>query len=63
MTVDGNHNGVIDQADYAVWRAHFGQTAGGSGSFNHVALPEPAIRVMLLTGLMAMFVRRHVIVL
>ena len=62
MSVDGNHNGVIDQADYAVWRAHFGQTAGGSSTFSNVALPEPAIRVMLLTGFMAMFFCRRVIV-
>jgi hypothetical protein len=28
---DGSGNGTIDQADYNVWRAHFGQTvAAGS---------------------------------
>ena len=41
---DGDGNLTIDSADYDVWRAHFGQTAPGSGSGQTLsaAVPEPA---------------------
>ena len=32
---------TFTQADYNVWRAHFGQT-DGSGSLANAAVPEPA---------------------
>lgn len=33
LGADGNDNGAIDQGDYRVWRAHFGQAAdSGSGA-------------------------------
>lgn len=41
--------GTVTQADYDVWRAHFGQLAGnGSGAFANAALPEPTTAVLLL---------------
>ncbi len=37
------------QADYDVWRAHFGQTAGsGSGASANAAVPEPATLMLLM---------------
>ena len=37
------------QADYDVWRRHFGQTAGsGSGANATAAIPEPTTAVMLM---------------
>jgi hypothetical protein len=34
-SADGNGNGIVDQADYDVWRLHFGQTfAGAVGGAN-----------------------------
>jgi hypothetical protein len=27
LQADGNHDGHVDQADYDLWRAHFGETA------------------------------------
>lgn len=59
---DYNANGVVDAADYIVWRktdgtpagynawrAHFGQTAGsGSGASANAAVPEPATLVLLI---------------
>jgi hypothetical protein len=44
---DGNGNGLIDQADNALWRAHFGGSAAGSGG----AIPEPAALVLVAAGL------------
>lgn len=73
---DYNHDGIVDaadyilwrdglgtvytQADYDVWRAHFGQTANrGAGATTSVAVPEPATLLMLLVGFSAMVCRRH----
>ena len=59
---DFNHNGVVDAADYIVWRktdgtpavynawrTHFGQTFGsGAGTSAIAAVPEPATFVLLM---------------
>jgi hypothetical protein len=63
---DYNHNGVVDaadyvvwrkglgttytQADYDVWRAHFGQTAGSGSGIAASAVPEPCSLLLLLAG-------------
>ena len=60
LLADGSGNGIVDQADYDVWKMHFGQTAqitfnaplrerrrlepGGSG------VPEPRSCWLLLVG-------------
>jgi hypothetical protein len=73
---DYNGNGVVDAADYVVWRkgigaqtdydlwrAHFGQvTAGGAGTLANATVPEPATLVTLLIGILAMYSRRRVAV-
>jgi hypothetical protein len=28
LAADGNGDNIVDSADYNIWRAHFGQTAG-----------------------------------
>ena len=73
---DYNHNGIVDaadytvwrdglgtkytQADYDVWRAHFGQTAGsGTGASTSTAVPEPATVLMLMIGITPIICRRH----
>ena len=73
---DYNHNGIVDaadytvwrdglgtkytQADYDVWRAHFGQTAGsGTGAGTSTAVPEPATVLMLMIGITPIICRRH----
>jgi hypothetical protein len=40
----------VTNVDYAVWRSHFGQTAG-SGSGNSARIPEPAALTLLLSAL------------
>jgi len=35
---DGNNDGVIDAADYTIWRDHLGQGGLGAGT----SVPEPA---------------------
>jgi hypothetical protein len=48
------------QADYDVWRAHFGQTAGSGASIGaSAAVPEPATLFMLLVGMLAACASRH----
>jgi hypothetical protein len=58
---DYNNNGVVDAADYVLWRkndgtpagyhtwrTHFGQIAGsGAGATAIAAVPEPATLVLL----------------
>ena len=62
---DYNQNGVVDAADYVVWRknfgtqasydiwrAHFGQTAGsGAGIITNATVPEPATLALTLFAL------------
>lgn len=43
---DGNGNGVIDAADYIVWR---NAVTAGSGSF--AAVPEPSSALLIIGGL------------
>jgi GH35 family endo-1,4-beta-xylanase len=49
MGADGNHNGVIDIGDVAMWQAHFGAVMPGSGG-SVAAVPEPASALLLLCG-------------
>jgi hypothetical protein len=49
--------GVIDQADYIVWKTNFGQHAGG-GSRASAAVPEPGTLLLLLLGTVAVRFRR-----
>jgi hypothetical protein len=53
---DGDGNLIIDNADFDVWRAHYGQTAPASGSSLSLsaAVPEPA--TMWLAAICAAFV-------
>jgi T5SS/PEP-CTERM-associated repeat protein len=73
---DYNFNGIVDAADYVVWRKndgspagynawrmHFGQTAGsGSGAIANAAIPEPSTLATLLVGMLAAYVRRRTLV-
>ena len=43
LAADGNNNGIIDAADYAIWRDHL--TAGSTGAS---AVPEPATLELVL---------------
>jgi hypothetical protein len=46
----GASAGIVDQADYELWQANFGDTAPGSGSGAAPApIPEPATMLLLLT--------------
>ena len=65
---DGNLNGVVDAADYTVWRDHLGQSipisadeepGSGSLALTAVVVPEPA-SMLLALGLGGLFFcRRH----
>jgi PEP-CTERM motif len=70
---DYNQNGIVDAADYVVWRktdgspqgydtwrSHFGQTAGsGSGISANAAVPEPATVAMLIFATFGWCLRRR----
>ncbi len=74
LSGDYNNNGIVDAADYVVWRktgingqqgydtwrANFGQIAGsGSGAVANAAVPEPATFAMLIMALAEWCVRRR----
>jgi hypothetical protein len=67
---DYNGNGIVDAADYVVWRktdgtqagfetwrGHFGETAG-SGSVTSVTIPEPATIALVVIALVLTFFHR-----
>jgi hypothetical protein len=70
---DFNSDGVVDAADYVVWRktdgtpagynawrAHFGQTTGiGSGATTSAAVPEPTTILLLMFGVAGWCLRRR----
>lgn len=55
---DGNHNGIVDAADYTVWRDNLGDhyvgaglgAASGSGALSVAAVPEPTTALLALLG-------------
>jgi hypothetical protein len=73
---DYNHDNVVDaadyivwrnglgtsytQADYDVWRAHFGQTAGsGAGIRSSSAVPEPGTLSLMILAVVGVCTRRR----
>jgi hypothetical protein len=53
ITLPNDSTPGTSPADYAVWRAHFGQTVGsGAGASANAAVPEPAPVVLLIAGLL-----------
>jgi hypothetical protein len=84
VTGDYNGNGIVDAADYTVWRDHLGQSVtlpndttpgsvtqadydvwksnfgnhSGSGSGAGASVPEPASLLLLLSGTLAICLRR-----
>jgi hypothetical protein len=49
---DGNEDGIVDTADYVIWRK---QLAAGTGSAN--AVPEPSYGLLLAACLLGKFRR------
>ena len=47
LLADGNGDTFVNNADYNLWRAHFGQVAA-SGATANVAVPEPATFALLI---------------
>ena len=53
LAADGNQNNRIDDGDYGVWRAYFGQTAAAataSGASLSAPVPEPAAWMLWAFG-------------
>jgi hypothetical protein len=60
---DGNHNGVVDAADYTIWRDHLGAhyfgaglgAASGGGALASAAVPEPEGAALALLACSGVF--------
>jgi hypothetical protein len=50
MSVDGNLNGVVDAADYVVWRQALSTAASGGAAISAATIPEPASMMLGLLG-------------
>jgi hypothetical protein len=51
---DGDGDGMIDDDDYDVWKAHFGQVAGsGSAAGQSTAVPEPATALFAFSAVVS----------
>jgi hypothetical protein len=66
-SADGNFDGVVDAADYMVWRDHFGDTLVGAGfgslasiggGLAAVAVPEPTAALLACLAITTMACRR-----
>ena len=59
-TADGNGNGVVDAADYVVWRKQFTAAVNGSiMTLRTAAVPEPSsFELVVLTAFSAAMLRR-----
>jgi hypothetical protein len=49
---DGNGDGVVDDADYGVWQAHFGTTYG-ENMLGFAVVPEPVTALLLAAGILS----------
>src|SRR5690606_22919440 len=55
---NGNGNGVVDIADYNLWKGNFGKTAtGGALALSAQAVPEPATVGLLLLAVAGLATR------
>jgi hypothetical protein len=68
LRADGNGDGIVDQADYEVWKADFGTEIDMSmpasmfddfGGFASLAVPEPASLALVAAGAMFFRTRRR----
>ena len=50
LVADGDGDHTITQADYDIWRAHFGEFLGGGSSLNSESVPEPTAATLLILG-------------
>jgi hypothetical protein len=41
---------MVDQLDYGIWKANFGNTAGVTASSANQPIPEPSTAIQLLLG-------------
>jgi hypothetical protein len=55
LAADGTGDGKVDEADYTVWKYHFGEvwTSAGSGAGGGAVVPEPAVRTLACVALFA----------
>jgi hypothetical protein len=61
---DGNSNGIVDAADFTVWRDHLGDGFGSGAAAIEptVAVPEPPAAMVVLGGLIyGLAIRHHAI--
>jgi hypothetical protein len=54
LVADGNLNGVVDAADYTIWRDHLHVSSGASAS---VLIPEPKSAALFVLGVVSIMCR------
>ncbi len=57
----GESAGVVDAADYNYWRSHYGSSLASLANSEANVVPEPASLLLLLTPIVAIYLRRRVL--
>jgi hypothetical protein len=53
LLADGNHNNVVDAADYVIWRRYSASGSGAGSLTTGSDVPEPATWLLMLSGCLA----------
>lgn len=50
LRADGDNSGTVDQNDYDLWKANFGESSGGGALSSNSVVPEPSTLLMFVVA-------------